>query len=225
MSRRAGLTVAAAVNSVMLERIATVFALVVLVAVTQPLLQARVPTLPGTWVFPVLSVLGVIGIGVLTLFNRLPRSLHRWKLVRGLINLAIDARLTFLKPGNALPTLFWCVLGHLNLSLVVYLLARGLNLPVDGIDCLVLVPPVILITILPISIAGWGVRETAMVTAFGFVGVPEHSSLALSILFGVVVVVTGLPGGLIWLLSRDRRAAADLEQQGHGLTNGEQPAA
>ena len=213
MSRRAGLSLAVAVNSVMLERVATVFGLVVLVSATQPLLLSRIPDLPGAWVFPVLSVLGVLGILVLTVLDRLPEALHRWKLVRGLAILANDARQTFLRPANAARTLGWCVLGHLNLSVVVYLLAKGLNLPVDGIDCLVLVPPVILITTLPISIAGWGVRETAMVTAFGFVGVPEHSSLALSILFGLVVVATGLPGGLIWLLSRDRAAAQDLKER------------
>lgn len=213
MSRRAGLSVAAAINSVALERLATVFGLVVLVAATQPLLLDRIPDLPGTWVFPLLSVLGVAGILTLTVLDRLPIALHRWKLVRGLVVLAHDARQTFLRPGNAARTLAWCVLGHVNLSVVVYLLARGLDIQVDAIDCLVLVPPVILITILPISIAGWGVRETAMVTAFGFVGVPEHSSLALSILFGLVVVVTGLPGGAIWLLSRDRAAATRAEAE------------
>lgn len=213
-SRRAGLPLAAAVNSVMLERVATVFGLVVLVAATQPLLQARFQDLPGSWVFPVLSVLGVVGILVLTVLDRLPATLHRWRVVRGLAILAHDARQTFLRPGNAARTLGWCVAGHLNLSVVVYLLAQGLDLPVTMVDCLVLVPPVILITTLPISIAGWGVRETAMVTAFGFIGVPEHSSLAMSILFGLIIVVTGLPGGLIWLLSGDRVAAvaANAEQ-------------
>jgi Lysylphosphatidylglycerol synthase TM region len=44
---------------------------------------------------------------------------------------------------------------------------------------LVLVPPVILVMTVPVSIAGWGVRETAMVVAFGFVGVSGDSALAL----------------------------------------------
>lgn len=210
-STRAGLPLAAAVNSVMLERVATVFGLVVLVAVTQPLLLARIHDMPGSWVFPLLSVLGVFGILLLTVLDRVPESFRRWKVVRGMAILAHDARQTFLRPGNALKTLAWCVLGHLNLSVVIYLLGKGLDLPIDAIDCLVLVPPVILITTLPISIAGWGVRETAMVTAFGFVGVPEHSSLAMSILFGLIVVVTGLPGGLIWLLSGDRVATVEAE--------------
>ncbi|KAF0137780.1 MAG: hypothetical protein FD153_1608 [Rhodospirillaceae bacterium] len=65
---------------------------------------------------------------------------------------------------------------------------------------MVLVPPVLLIMTLPISIAGWGVREQAMITAFGLVGVSEESALALSILSGLTILAGGLPGGVVWLV-------------------------
>ncbi|MBI3447171.1 MAG: flippase-like domain-containing protein, partial [Magnetospirillum sp.] len=82
-ARRSGLSLAASVNSVMLERIATVLGLVLLVAATQPLLLARAPNIPGTWVFPLLSVLGVLGILFLSVLDRLPASLHHMRVVRG----------------------------------------------------------------------------------------------------------------------------------------------
>ena len=189
------------------------FAMVLLVCLTEPILMARLPDLPGTWVFPLLLALGVLGILVLASLDKLPVRLHRWRVVRGLVQLAGDTRRLFFHPAWSLATVLMALAGHINLSLAVYVLAVGLGLDVHALDCLVLVPPVVLIVTLPISIAGWGVRETAMVTAFGFVGVPEHSSLALSILFGLVVIVTGLPGGLIWLLSRDRAAAQDLQER------------
>lgn len=204
-ARRSGLSLSASINSVMLERAATVLALVLLVAITQPLLLARVPTIPGSWVFPVLSVLGFIGILVLASLDRLPASLHHWRVVRGLIHLAGDTRQLFFRPTWGGATLIVAMLGHVNLSLQVYALALGLGLDVSVIDCLVLVPPVILIMTLPISIAGWGVRETAMVAAFGYVGVETHSALVLSVLFGLVCTVTALPGGVVWLLSDIRR--------------------
>ncbi|EPY02342.1 lysylphosphatidylglycerol synthase transmembrane domain-containing protein [Magnetospirillum fulvum] len=204
-ARRSGLSLSASINSVMLERAATVLALVLLVAITQPLLLARVPTIPGSWVFPVLSVLGFIGILVLASLDRLPTSLHHWRVVRGLTHLAGDTRQLFFRPTWGGATLIVAMLGHVNLSLQVYALALGLGLDVSVIDCLVLVPPVILIMTLPISIAGWGVRETAMVAAFGYVGVETHSALVLSVLFGLVCTVTALPGGVVWLLSDIRR--------------------
>jgi len=209
VARRAGLSLATSVNSVMLERAATVLALVLLVAGTQPLLLARVPDIPGSWVFPLLSVLGVLGIGVLALLDRLPAALHRWRVVRGLSQLAGDTRRLFFRPLWGGATLIVSALGHANLALQVYVLALGLGLAVNLVDCLVLVPVVILIMTVPISIAGWGVRETAMVVAFGYVGVESHAALALSVLFGLLCSVTALPGGLVWLASADRRKMAE----------------
>lgn len=204
-SRRAGLSLATAVNSVALERAMTVFALVLLVCLTQPILMARLPDLPGAWVFPMLLAVCVIGILVLASLDKLPHSLHRWKLVRGLVQLAADTRKLFFHPAWSLGTLVVALVGHANLSMAVYVLARGLDLDVHVLDTLVLVPPVILVMTLPISIAGWGLRETAMVTAFGFVGVADESAIVLSIVFGIVTMLTALPGGLVFLLAGGRR--------------------
>lgn len=204
-ARRHGLTLATAVNSVALERAVTVFALVLLVCLTQPILMLRLPNLPGAWVFPMLLAICVLGILTLATLDRLPQSLHHWRVVRGLALLAADTRKLFFHPGFSLGTLVVALVGHVNLSLVVYVLAVGLNLEVHALDCLVLVPPVILIMTLPISIAGWGLRETAMVTAFSFVGLPDHSTLVLSILFGILTMLTALPGGLIFLMAGGRR--------------------
>ncbi len=222
-ARRNGLTLATAVNSVALERAVTVFALVLLVCLTQPVLMLRLPDLPGAWVFPMLLAVCVLGILALAALDRLPDSLHRWRLVRGLAVLAADTRKLFFHPGYSLGTVVIALFGHANLSLVAYVLAVGLGLDVHVLDCLVLVPPVILIMTLPISIAGWGVRETAMVTAFAFVGVSESSALVLSIMFGIVTMLTALPGGLVFLLAGGRRmeqeelAAEDAEKaQGVG---------
>lgn len=208
-AKSAGLSLAAAVNGVMLERVVTVFGLVLLAALTQPILRGRLPDLPGTWVFSLLT--GVAGLGMVALMSldTLPAALRRWAVVRGLAHLAADSRRLFLKP-HAATVLAWVLVGHVNLVMAVHALAVGLGLEVSLLDCLVLVPPVILVTTLPISIAGWGVREMAMVTAFGFVGVPAASGLVLSILFGLVITVSGLPGGVLWLLSRDRRAAGGM---------------
>ncbi|MBR9973294.1 lysylphosphatidylglycerol synthase transmembrane domain-containing protein [Magnetospirillum sulfuroxidans] len=208
-SRRAGLSLAAAVNSVALERAMTVFALVLLVCLTQPLLIARIPDMPGTWVFPLLLAVCVIGILVLASLDKLPTSLHRWKLVRGVVQLAGDTRKLFFHPAWSLGTLMVALIAHINLSLAVYVLAVGLNLDVHVLDTLVLVPPVILIMTLPISIAGWGVRETAMVTAFGFVGIDGASAIVLSIIFGIVTMVTALPGGLVFLLAGGKTMEAE----------------
>ena len=87
---------------------------------------------------------------------------------------------------------------------VVCLTAEALGMAIVPVDCLLLVPPIILFTMVPISLAGWGVREGAMVVGFGLVGVPAADALALSVTFGLVNAVTGLPGGLLWLIGERR---------------------
>jgi hypothetical protein len=71
---------------------------------------------------------------------------------------------------------------------------------------------------LPISIAGWGVRETAMVGLFGLIGVPGEGALVLAVLFGLVGIAAALPGGVLWLASRDR--GETMEYQTPEMENG-----
>jgi hypothetical protein len=206
---RAGLTLGRAVNGVMLERVAAVVALVALVAATQPLFLPRVDDETARWILPfvALSVAGTVaGMAALLVLDRLPASLRGWRLVRGLARLGADARKVFLNPRAAGKVLGWGVAGHVNLTLGIYVLALGLKLEVTWVDCIVLFPSALLVTTLPISIAGWGVREGAMVALFALVGVPTDGALVLSILFGLLDALISLPGGVLWVLSGDKRA-------------------
>ena len=73
-----------------------------------------------------------------------------------------------------------------------------------------LLPPVLMISTIPVSIAGWGVRESSMIAAFAFAGLSESDGLTLSVLFGAAYFVAGLAGGIVWILSVTRvRPAAE----------------
>ena len=206
-SRRAGLSLATSINSVMLERVVAVLGLIVLVVATQPFLLSRIGDNPAKYVFPLLAAGGVAGICFLMVLDRIPERWRRWKLARGLVQLAGDAKSLFLHPGYAAAAVALGVSGQLLISALFYLLAQALGLErVDLLDCIVLVPPVILITTIPISIAGWGLREGAMVTLFAFVGLAQGDAFVLSILFGVVSLMLSLPAGLVWLASSGRNA-------------------
>jgi len=85
-----------------------------------------------------------------------------------------------------------------------YALSVGLRAQLSVLDAFVLIPPVILLTAVPISISGWGVREGAMVACLGLAGVPSEEALSISLLLGAVSVIIGLAGGVIWLASPER---------------------
>jgi hypothetical protein len=50
------------------------------------------------------------------------------------------------------------------------------------------VPPVTFIQLLPVSLAGWGVREAALVVALGSFGLAAEAALAISILVGLCLI-------------------------------------
>ena len=205
LARKHGLSLSGAINGVILERIAAVSGLILLVVVTQPLVLARIGDNPVKLIFPTLAVLAAIGIIILMLLDRFPDRYQRLKIVRGFTNLATDTKLLFLSPRWAILAVGLGVTGNILIAFATFLLAKSLNVDVTILDCLGLVPPVILITTIPISIAGWGLREGAMVMAFAFVGIPEGDAFVVSVLFGLINILVSLPGGVLWITSGYKR--------------------
>jgi len=220
-AHKLGLGLAAAVNSVLLDRLAAFLALILIVAVSLPVIMPLMGDGPERWAAAVAVAAGICGFALLLSLDRLPPSWRRWRAVAAAATLAADARRVFAAPRHAAPVVVASVTIHVGVSLAVYVLARALGIEATATDCLILVPPVLLFTALPISIAGWGVREGAMVTAFSLIGVPAADAFALSILLGLVIMAVGLPGGLVWVLTGGRsaatfvpRAAAEAEDSG-----------
>ena len=97
-------------------------------------------------------------------------------------------------------------LSILTVGLAVFafkLVGDSLGVPLSFVTWLAIVPPVSLIQLAPVSLAGWGVREAAMVVVLAGFGVPAAAALAISVLMGLALIVLGLPGGLIWLADWD----------------------
>ncbi len=95
--------------------------------------------------------------------------------------------------------LFLSVLTHLLAMTAFYLLGRGMGLAYPLSIYLVLVPPVVLLTILPVSLAGWGIREGALVGFFLLIGADKAKVISFSLLYGLTALVASLPGLFIYL--------------------------
>jgi hypothetical protein len=89
---------------------------------------------------------------------------------------------------------------HLLTVIAAWSAARAAAASFDFTDALLLVLPVILVATIPISIAGWGVRESTMVAAFAYSGLAEADGLIVSILFGAATFAVGIVGGIIWIV-------------------------
>jgi uncharacterized membrane protein YbhN (UPF0104 family) len=91
---------------------------------------------------------------------------------------------------------------HLLNVLVFWMLGQSLGLTMAFDQWFIVVPTVLLISMLPISVGGWGVREGAMVVALQGLGVPSEEALLSSILFGLCAVTATLPGAIVWISTR-----------------------
>ena len=101
-------------------------------------------------------------------------------------------------PGISMTILSLCI--HILSIVSVYLLAISMGLTVTWMSLLLIIPLVIFFIALPISIAGWGVREGFMVLGLWYLGVSSEEALALSIVFGLSTLIVSIPGSAIWLL-------------------------
>jgi hypothetical protein len=93
---------------------------------------------------------------------------------------------------------------HVLAVVIAWCVVRAIAAPILFSDIFQLVPPVMLITMLPISIAGWGVREATMALAFGYAGLATNEGINISLLFGAVFFIVGALGGLVWIFSAEK---------------------
>ncbi|TKT72415.1 flippase-like domain-containing protein [Afipia massiliensis] len=93
---------------------------------------------------------------------------------------------------------------HVMAVVIAWCAVRSIAAPAAFEQLFMLIPPIMLITMLPISIAGWGVREATMMVAFGYAGLAQTDGTVVSLLFGASSFVVGAIGGLVWVLSAEK---------------------
>ena len=132
--------------------------------------------------------------------------LLKWAVTRHLAEIAKIALSIARMPSALTRMLAISVLIQLVAAFAVWCGARAIGSDLPLLYAIFLVPPVLLVTVVPISIAGWGVREGAMMAAFAYAGLPPSDGLVISLLFGAVLLVAGALGGPVWIATPDRAA-------------------
>lgn len=200
---RLGVPLGAAVRSVLVDRVSGYVVVVATYVVSLPTLLKVLPD-PSAQA-GILTVLAVAlaGLLILPLMDFLPLQLMRLPGLAALADLSRSARRLIFNPGRWTAMLGLSILAFGFTVLACKLVGDSLSVPLSFATWLVIVPPVSLIQLTPVSIAGWGVREAAMVVVLAGFGVPTAAALAISVLMGLALIVLGLPGGLIWLADWD----------------------
>lgn len=146
-------------------------------------------------------LLGLLGFAAIWYLHRL-HVLERWMPTRVLLR--ISQRLAaVLQDGRDLAVQLGLSLAiHLLALLAIYCIGRSVGLEFGLLTYMVIVPPVILLTLVPVSLAGWGVREGGMIGLFALIGADQTLVLSMSILYGMTLIVSSLPGLYAYLTGK-----------------------
>jgi uncharacterized membrane protein YbhN (UPF0104 family) len=206
LSVRMGVPAGRAFTSLAVDRFVALIVLMGLSIATLPLFYRLVGDDALRHGLSILLAAGAAGFIVLLLGGSvLAARLSAWRITAPLGAIAADLRGIFVKPAGLVIILLSLAI-HLMTVAVILLIAAGLGIAFPTDAALVLVPPILLVSVVPIAIAGWGLRESAMVVALAQVHVAAPDALAISILYGLVQFLTGLPGAVLWWRQQDKAA-------------------
>ncbi|NBX03213.1 MAG: UPF0104 family protein [Alphaproteobacteria bacterium] len=195
------------IHSVVIDRIIALLALFILVVLFLPHLAQLVGFDARPFFF--LAVVGV-AIGVWCVL-RLDRALARFShiaIVSWLLHFMTGLRAVLLSPLRGIMIVSYSVSAHVIYSIAGYVLAKSMGITLSLSDAIMLIPPVILLMTMPISIGGWGAREIGFAGMLALVGVPKAAAVLLGVQLGILLIVTCLPAGILWLLARKKNHSA-----------------
>jgi uncharacterized protein (TIRG00374 family) len=207
---RLGVPAPEAISSVVIDRIMALGSLVLMIVIGLPWLFGIITAPLARWTVVLVIAAATLAIMLLASLGRFASTLHRWRPTRMLLPIAHGLRALISRVSATSQVVALTVVAYALVSVVVHVLARGLFVELSVADALLLIPLVTLVAVLPISIAGWGVRENAMIVALGLIGVPAVAALSVSLLYGLVTMATGVPGGILWLIARRRMTTGDV---------------
>lgn len=203
--RRSGASTELAVQSVLIERVSGLVVLGLIVSSCVPAVWSAAASSPATTIglalagpTLALAVVGVVLVGRIgsvllppraaaalqTVIDSMRRCVHRPRFVAEVAGMACLSSLTGFAAGHVL--------------------AQALGISTNFPATAALLGGAMILSLAPVSLGGWGVREVGMVTLFGSIGVPAEPALALSLLWGVLPLLIALPAFLLW-----RRAGSD----------------
>lgn len=213
--RKRGGSLGNALRIVIIDRVT---ALVVLVLLLVPSIGYLLPNVTSPTVVTGLWIIllsGLFGILLFFLLDHLPRRLRDIGPVAAIVATSAQARRLARNARESAVVSMQALVGHLLTAIYLYVMVRGIRIDLSFLQCLALMPPIVLISMLPFSIAGWGIREGTMITAMAIFGIAPELAFSVSVLYGIFGLLHGMIGFPAMFLS-DRRPAGPSGESGDG---------
>jgi len=201
---QSGVSRKAAGQAMLLDRMFGLAAIVVMVATVLPVLLGLAhdqSDLQGIWIIAAIVTCGASALflspPLLQIVTQMaPEKVRGHRLFAVGMELAGVGRFLLAAPRqSAFLTGISAIAHALNIFGIV-LIAGSLGVPTSPWLIAAVAIPVMFVSMLPVSVAGWGVREAAMVTGFSLLNLAPEIALSTSIGFGLSRIAASLPGVL-----------------------------
>jgi glycosyltransferase 2 family protein len=199
---RTGASLSASANAAIVDRLIALLALVIMGACGLPALIGIDADGVATWSVIAMSLISIFSYSVFLVIRITPLRRVNWLPVRSIVSLSNGLWSLLTNKKATAGTLGLSFIIHFGIIAITYMIGLSMGVTASLAGFLAVMPPVILISSLPISIAGWGVREGAAVVGLGLLGIPFEKAVAISVVLGGIMAVAGLFGGGYWLVDR-----------------------
>jgi len=195
--------VATILRAVMIDRVFGLAALLFLIAVALPGFESEPALMPDMPVLGLISIGGLIALAVMML------GADHWGALPHLGRLAAPVARDLRAAWTDLPLSFGVIATglakHLASVGLIWCMGSLFGADLGLMDCLCIVPPALLISAIPVSVGGWGLREAVIVVGFSVIGGNAPAAAAASIGYGIAVTLAGaVVIAVPWLLERRR---------------------
>jgi uncharacterized protein (TIRG00374 family) len=200
------ITLSKATSIVFLDRMIGLLVLLLMLVSTLPSLIKL-----GSSVIFFKFLLGIAVIGLLLLIiaviwrDKLFPRLQQHRLFAFVFEALQAARSLWRNPKHLVLVTLSSVLVHLMYVLSIWAAASLYDVNISIPASYIIGVPALVMSMLPISVAGWGVRETALMLGFMLLGLPQDKGVAASVLWGLALILASFPGMIMFLLEKRQR--------------------
>ena len=203
LSRQRGLSVGRATRTVILDRTTGLASLMLLLLSTGFIMREL---LPPTWpvaTFQLLAAIFVAGSLIIIYYGAdIEKRFSRFIRYNWLRQLFVEANLLGREGFITAYAILISLIIHGLSALCLWYLTLAIGVQADYFTMLGILPIISLVQLVPVSIAGWGVREGTVVTLFTILGIEPSLGLLVSLIWGGAIAISALLSGAIWFFGK-----------------------
>jgi uncharacterized protein (TIRG00374 family) len=180
------------IHSVLVDRLLGLATLLLVALAGIPLLLVQAPPLRNVVGWPLFAAVIAAAIGIALLSRRFPRRWLRFRTVREWARLVQSLRTVLSERRILFGASLWSLFIMAISMAAFWLIAAAAGARADLATVLGIFPVVLLASVLPVSVGGWGSRELGLVALYPYFGTEPPVAMAVSVAFGLATLLAGL---------------------------------